>query len=98
MMVPSLSNRMPRIAIYPPPRLNGPSGRAHRAWLPARMDRKIADGRRRARQRVVGVPGHLDVGEAGGARIPEQQPAGQALADADNLLENLGRLQSADDA
>ena len=32
------------------------------------------------------------------ARIVEQQPAGQALADAQDLLHHLGRLQRADDA
>src|SRR5581483_7539001 len=102
MTVPSLSSRTARMAMSqalaleacPLPRWR--SGGADGALPGAGVDGQVADGRRLARQRVGRVPGHPDLVEAGVARIVEQQPAGQALADAENLLQHLGGLQRAD--
>src|SRR5437764_8821476 len=97
MTVPSLSNRTPRIAMASP-RLRHPSSRADRPLLRARVDRQIADRRRLTRERVGGIPGYSDLVEARRASIVKQQPSGQPLTDADDLLQHLGSLQRADDA
>src|SRR6516165_1839308 len=100
MMVPSLSNRMPRMAMAPPGCAGAwhASGRTHAVLLRARVDGEITDGRRSARQRIVRVPRNLDLAEACAAGVVKYEPPRQSLADPQNLLQHLRCLQRADDA
>src|SRR6516165_4185220 len=102
MMVPSLSNKMPRMAMALPTvrDCNGalePSGGARGPLSGARVEGQVLNGGRSARQRVGRVPGNLDLVEARAAGVIEHQPSRQSLADPQDLLQDFGCLQRADD-
>ena len=59
---------------------------------------QLADRRRRPAQRAGRVPVQLHLVEAHGQGVVEEQPADERLADAEQDLQRLGRLDGADDA
>src|SRR5215813_13114845 len=102
MMVPSLSNKMPAMAMALPTVCDcdgalGPSGDARGPLLGARVDGEVLDGRRSARKGVGRIPRDLDLVEARAAGVVEHQPSRQSLAHSQDLLQDFGCLQCADD-
>ena len=69
---------------------SGSDGTGGRRRVP--VLRQVLDRRRRAAQRAVGILAQPHGAETGRQCVPDQQLAGQAFADAEDLLQRLGRL------
>src|SRR5260221_7950127 len=74
-----------------------PGFRQDDAWVASGLPvlRQVVDGRLGAAERAGGVARDADLAELGAERVIDQQAAGQAVADAQHLLQHLGRLQRA---
>ena len=59
---------------------------------------QLGDGRMRAADRAVGILAQLQRAEVHAQRVDQQQAADQRLADAEDQLDDLGRLDDADEA